>query len=128
MKDFSFVGIKLTKAKTISEGLTKCKIQKLTRQNPLYEHIKLHQLINGRKPCLLCSSLPLKTSPSSKKNGRKMQHAQTERSQTGLTARGKTVPLQPSTPQPNSPRKLTRHWRKYSQREASEGNLQVQAS
>jgi hypothetical protein len=45
MKDFSYVGIKLTKAKTISEGLTKCKIQKLTRQNPVYEHLKLHQLI-----------------------------------------------------------------------------------
>lgn len=26
MKDFSFVGIKLTKAKSISEGLTRCKI------------------------------------------------------------------------------------------------------
>ena len=36
MKDFSYVGIKLTKAKTISEGLTKCKIEKLTRQNPVY--------------------------------------------------------------------------------------------
>ena len=54
MRDFSYVGIKLTKAKTISEGLTKCKIQKLTRQNPLYEHVKLHQLIKGRKPCTLC--------------------------------------------------------------------------
>jgi len=61
MREFSYVGIKLTKAKTISEGLTKCKIDKLTRQNPVYEHIKLHKLINGRKECHLCSTAKYNT-------------------------------------------------------------------
>jgi hypothetical protein len=68
MKDFSYVGIKLTKAKTISEGLTKCKIQKLTRQNPVYEHLKFHQLLSGKKECHLCvsfTSVP-KTTPEAK--------------------------------------------------------------
>jgi hypothetical protein len=64
MKDFSYVGIKLTKAKTISEGLTKCKIQKLTRQNPVYEHLKLHQLIQGRKKCQLCTSITASLKPT----------------------------------------------------------------
>lgn len=57
MKDFSYVGIKITKAKTISEGLTKCKIEKLTRRNPLYEHLNFHKLIFGKKECQLCKSV-----------------------------------------------------------------------
>jgi hypothetical protein len=44
MKDFSYVSIKLTKAKTITEGITRCKIDKLSRKNPVYEHLQLHKL------------------------------------------------------------------------------------
>lgn len=54
MKEISYVGIKLTKAKSISEGLNKCKIQKLTRNNPVYEHIKLHQKFKNAKKCPIC--------------------------------------------------------------------------
>lgn len=36
MKEISYVGIKLTKAKSITEGLTRCKIDKLSRKNPVY--------------------------------------------------------------------------------------------
>jgi len=49
MKELSYVGIKITKAKTIREGLTKCKIQKLTRKNPIYEHLQLHRLKKDKK-------------------------------------------------------------------------------
>jgi hypothetical protein len=87
MREFSYVGIKLTKTKTLSEGLTKCKIQKLTRQNPLYEHVKLHRLMQGRKRCTLCATA------------------------TAHSPRAKTAPLSPT----QSPRR-TRTMRLHSQR------------
>lgn len=49
MKDFSYVGIKSTKAQSISEGLTRCKVQKLTRRNPIYDHLKLHVTLKKKK-------------------------------------------------------------------------------
>ena len=45
MKDFSYVNIKRTKAKSLSLGLHQCKIDKFTRQNPITEHLKFHKLI-----------------------------------------------------------------------------------
>jgi hypothetical protein len=56
MKEISYVGLKLTKAKSLNEGLTRCKIDKLTRKNPLYEHLQLHKVSKKMKNCPLCRS------------------------------------------------------------------------
>lgn len=55
MKDFSYVGIKLTKAHSLSQGINRCKIQRLTRKNPVYEHLSLHKKMKKNSVCSLCS-------------------------------------------------------------------------
>jgi hypothetical protein len=65
MKDVSYVGIKSMKAKSISEGLTRCRIDRLSRQNPIYEHLKIHKLRKGKSECNLCKSAIAVVKPSS---------------------------------------------------------------
>ena len=36
MRGLTYVNIKSTKAKSISEGMTRCQIEKLSRNNPVY--------------------------------------------------------------------------------------------
>jgi len=55
MRGLTYVNIKSTKAKSISEGMTRCQIEKLSRNNPVYEHIRLHKK-RSLPACPVCRS------------------------------------------------------------------------
>lgn len=40
MKDYSYVGIKMSKAKSLCEGLERCIVDKFGKQNPIYQHLQ----------------------------------------------------------------------------------------
>ena len=90
MKDFSYVGIKITKAKTISQGLTRCKIQKLSRNNPVYQHLILHKKYRPKSQCEICINRDLSLNLGKPKDPEATKNSLNKRSKTEQV---KKVPL-----------------------------------